>query len=151
MTTKSQYDSLMTHRFRAFFTAALAFSPLLCLSAETAFEQNCAQIASRAGNDSERLHDLFKLDWEHAMVEHPEFATAVGYPGQNDRWTDQSLEAVERRKGELQAPLKVIQSIDRSKLSAADQLNYDLFKKNHEDAIEGSRFKNEYMPLTQLN
>src|SRR5258705_324357 len=141
----------MTHRFLAFFTSALALFPLLALSAETAFEQNCAQLASRVGNDSERLHDLFKLDWEHTMVEHPEFATEVGYPGQNDRWTDQSLEAIERRKQELPALMKAIMTIDRSKLSPVDQLNYDLFRKNQEDAIEGSRFMEEFLPINQLS
>jgi uncharacterized protein (DUF885 family) len=144
------YDFPMTYRILGFVTSALALSPLLANCAETAFEQNCAQIASRSGNDSERLHELFKLDWEHSMVEHPEFATEVGYPGQNDRWTDQSLEAIERRKQELPAVLKAIESIERSKLSPADQLNYELFRKNQEDAIEGSRFKQDYLPINQM-
>jgi uncharacterized protein (DUF885 family) len=118
---------------------------------QTAFEQQCARLAGSPGKDAERLHELFKLDWEYSMREHPERATDVGYPGQNDRWTDQSLEAIERRKRELQGPLKVIQSVDRSKLSPTDQLNYDLFKKNLEDAIEGTRFKSQYMPITQMD
>src|SRR5438876_6565995 len=110
------------------------------LQAETPFEEACAKLAAHRAHDTDRLHELFKLDWEYTMRESPEFATEVGYPGQNDRWTDHSLEAVERRKRELHAPLNVIQTIDRSKLSPADQLNYDLFKKNNEDAIEGTRF-----------
>jgi len=32
------------------------------------------------------------------MHEAPEYATQVGYPGQNDRWTDDSLEGIARRK-----------------------------------------------------
>src|SRR6185369_17336013 len=43
------------------------------------------------------------------------------------------------------------QSISRANLSPAEQLNYDLFKKNHDDAIEGSRFKGEYMPINQMH
>jgi len=85
------------------------------------------------------------------MRESPEFATIVGYPGQNDRWSDQSVEAIERRRQELQAPIKVVQSIARSKLNVTDQLNYDLFRKNQQDAIDGIRFKREYMPITQLD
>src|SRR5258706_1654021 len=135
----------------ALFVTGFCLTHVPGLRAQTAFEQDCARLASASADDTERLHQLFKLDWDHTMRENPEFATEVGYPGQNDRWTDQSLEAIEQRKRELHAPMKVIQSIDRSKLSGADQLNYDLFKKNHEDAIEGSRFKSEYMPLTQLN
>jgi uncharacterized protein (DUF885 family) len=149
MKTPSNYDSLMIRPF-ALLVSVLFLPPLLARCAETPFEQNCAQLAARLGNDSERLHDLFKLDWEHAMIESPEFATEVGYPGQNDRWTDQSLEAIERRKQELNPPMKVLQSIDRSKLSAADQLNYDLFKKNQEDALEGSQFKQELLPINQM-
>src|ERR1051326_2487096 len=140
----------MTHRIPFFLVSILVLFPLLAQAAETPFEQNCGQLADRLGNDSERLHDLFKLDWEHTMIESPEFATEVGYPGQNNRWTDHSLEAIEQRKRELDAPMKVLQSIERSKLSAADQLNYDLFKKNREDAIEGSRFKQELLPINQM-
>ncbi len=97
--------------------------------------------------DSMRLHNLFDLDWEYGNIEYPEGATAVGYPGQNGRWTDQSLDAIARRKKELQLPLAVINSIDRGALSAADQLNYDLFKKNTVDAIEGTRFPGEYLAI----
>jgi uncharacterized protein (DUF885 family) len=135
----------------ALFTTAFCLAHLPDLRAQTAFEQDCGRLASAQANDTERLRQLFKLDWDHTMRENPEFATEVGYLGQNDRWTDESLEAIARRKRELQAPMKVVQSIDRSRLNVPDQLNYDLFKKNHEDAIEGTRFKGEYMPLTQLN
>ena len=97
------------------------------------------------------MHDLLKIEWAHRMQESPEFATEVGYPGLNDRWTDLSLAAIERRKTELQSSLKVIQSIQRAKLNPEDQLNYDLFKRDKEDAVEGTRFKDEYFPLTQLD
>src|SRR6266481_960647 len=130
--------------------AFLSVSNGLLFAPQTTFEQECAKIAANSGNDSQRLRDLFKLEWAHRMAESPEFATEVGYPGQNDRWTDQSFEAIERRKRELPAVLKAIQSIDRSKLSAADQLNYDLFRKNQEDAIEGDRFKQEFLPINQM-
>src|SRR5216683_2578733 len=76
--------------------------------AQTTFENDCASLAAAQGNDTQRLRQLFKLEWVHRMQDSPEFATEVGYPGQNDRWTDQSLEAIERRKKELHAPMKVI-------------------------------------------
>ena len=118
---------------------------------QSSFERDCAKLAAAKESDAKRLHELFKLHWDHTMLENPEFATAVGYPGQNDRWTDMSLVAIERRKRELQAPLRVVKSINRSKLNAGDQLNYNLFRKNTEDAIEGTRFKREYFQLTQLD
>jgi uncharacterized protein (DUF885 family) len=84
------------------------------------------------------------------MTEYPEWATYVGYPGQNRRWTDNSLTAVERRKRELQTPLEVLRTIDRTKLVAGEQLNYDLFRREIEQNIEGTRFKGEYIPVNQL-
>lgn len=121
------------------------------LHAETAFEHDCQKLASSRRSDRDRLQELFKLHWDYTMRENPEFATEVGYPGQNARWGDVSLDAIERRKRELQSPLKVIQSIKRTKLAPGDQLCYDLFRKNIEQAIEGTRFKSEYFQLTQLN
>jgi uncharacterized protein (DUF885 family) len=97
--------------------------------------------------DSLRLHQLFDLDWEYSMIEYPEFATYVGYAGQNWRWTDNSLSAIARRRKDQLLPLDVINSIDRASLSTADQLNYDLFKKNTVDGIEGSKFPGEYLVI----
>ena len=101
--------------------------------------------------DSVRLHQLFAQDWAYNMREYPEVATSVGYPGQNARWTDNSLEAIARRKRELNNPLAALQAIDRAKLNLNDQLNYDLFRRNATDALEESRFPGELMPITQLN
>jgi len=100
--------------------------------------------------DSTRLHELFRVNWEYQMTEYPEFATDVGYPGQNARWTDNSLAAIARRKRELQEPLAVVNSIRRERLAAADRLNYDLFKRGVEEQIAASRFPNEYLVVTQL-
>jgi len=71
-------------------------------------------------------------------------------PGQNARWTDNSLQAIERRKRELQEPLAVVEAIRRDRLSPADRLNYDLFRRGLEEQIEGARFKDEYFTITQL-
>src|SRR5712692_943082 len=99
--------------------------------------------------DSVRLHQLFAQRWEYSMREYPEFATSVGYPGQNARWTDYSLEAIARRTRELNDPLNVLRTIDRAKLGPTDQLNYDLFRRNLTAALEESRFPGELMALTQ--
>jgi uncharacterized protein (DUF885 family) len=101
--------------------------------------------------DSVRLHHLFAQQWEYTMREYPEFATSVGYPGQNARWTDYALEAIARRKRELNDPWNALRTIDRAKLGPTDQLNYDLFRRNLTDALEESRFPGELMPITQLD
>ena len=59
--------------------------------AQPAFERECSALAESSAKEGERLDALLKLSWDYTMRENPEFATAVGYPGQNDRWTDLSL------------------------------------------------------------
>ena len=119
---------------------------------QTDWHAQYADIIAQKGKtaDSVRMHRLFDLDWRYTNVEYPEAATSVGYPGQNDRWTDLSLAAIDKRNRALQDPLDVIKSIDRASLSSADQLNYDLFKRNAEDAIAGVRYHGEYLAITQL-
>ena len=126
---------------------------LACLVARAAAQQPASPIAALAQSrdaDSLRLRHLIALHWDYTMREYPEFATAVGYPGQNARWTDNSADAVARRKRELSEPLTVLQSIDRARLPAADQLNYDLFRRNITEAVDESRFPGELMPINQL-
>ncbi|MGH7605857.1 MAG: DUF885 domain-containing protein [Gemmatimonadales bacterium] len=101
--------------------------------------------------DSVKLRRLLAQHWEYTMREYPEFATAVGYPGQNARWTDYSLAAVARRERELQPSLAALRAIARARLSPADQLNYDLFGRNLVEAIEEARFPGELMPISQLD
>jgi uncharacterized protein (DUF885 family) len=139
----------------AFFFACVAVltSATAALKAQTNnFDARFERLIERKGaeTDAKRLRELFDLRWEYLMTEYPEWATDVGYPGQNRRWTDNSLEAIERRKHDLQVPLKVIKTIGRSKLNGADQLDYDLFKRSLEHQVEGTRFKGEYLAINQL-
>ena len=108
-------------------------------------------LSQQVPSDSVRLHQLFAQQWDYTMREYPEFATSVGYPGQNARWTDYSLEAIARRKRELNDPLNALRTIDRAKLGPTDQLNYDLFRRNLTVALEESRFPGELMAITQLD
>ncbi|HEY3119815.1 MAG TPA: DUF885 domain-containing protein [Vicinamibacteria bacterium] len=115
-------------------------------------EGGCRSIVEARGRqpDGERLQRLLDLHWQYMMVEYPEFATYVGHPGQDHRWTDLSLQAVERRRRELDLPAHALASIDREALGPADRLNFDLFKRGVDEAIEGRRFRGELMPINQM-
>lgn len=134
------------------------FPLLLCIPAFAAFaaddlgyQKKYDDLAADASiNDADKLRKLFDLDWDRGLHESPEFATDVGYPGLDDKWTDMSQEAIDQRKAEEQWPLKVIKAIDRSKLSKAGQLNYDLFRRNAELGIEGDQFPGEVLAISQL-
>ena len=88
--------------------------------------------------DPERLHRLFDLQWQYTMEGYPEFATYVGWPGQNHRWTDVSLEAIERRNREMEVPARVLATIDRNALGPEDQLHHDLFRRGVEESLEAA-------------
>lgn len=101
--------------------------------------------------EPDRLHEFFRAAWEHRLEDNPEYATELGYPGHNDRWTDLSKDAITRRKVEVKEQIAVIHSIDRSKLSETDQLSYDLFARSLKDADDGNRFPGELLPISQMH
>jgi hypothetical protein len=74
-------------------------APLNAQRSQASWQQRFRALAQRQGlSDAARLHRLFALDWEFTMRENPEWATDVGYPGQNDRWSDRSVAAINRRR-----------------------------------------------------
>ncbi|MBW8878218.1 MAG: DUF885 domain-containing protein [Acidobacteria bacterium] len=103
------------------------------------------------GSESARLQKLFDLSWEFTMHASPEFATFVGYPGLNDRWSDSSFEAIEFGRALNPKILKALDSIDRSKLTPAEQVNYDLAHRRVERGMEGSKFHGEYLQINQVS
>jgi len=114
------------------------------------FPRRFTTLATATGlSDSARLRQLFDLDWEYTNVAYPEYATYTGYPGQNDRWTDLSVAAINRRRANVKSELAVVRAIDRSRLNAADQLSYDIFKRRVDEAIEGQRFPDDLLQITQ--
>lgn len=133
--------------------AQLTNHPATAQSADSDFERSMKSFAAETkgkGKEHEQLWSLFEKIWQYDMHEFPEWATSVGFPGQNAKWTDQSIPAIERRKRETRAQLDALRSIDRAALTAADQLNYDIFDYQLTRAIEGQRFPEEYMPINQL-
>jgi len=93
------------------------------------------------------LHKLFADEWERGLVESPENATANGDSRFNDRWTDYSLAAIEKRQSEDRAALAKLHAIDRKALTPADQLNYDTFEWEFERAVERQKFKEYLQPV----
>jgi len=115
------------------------------------FSQRFAALANAATlSDSAKLHRLFVLDWEYTNVAFPENATYVGYPGQNDRWTDLSVAAINRRRSDFRSELQVVRAINRARLNPSDQLSYDIFRRALEEWIEGLRFPGDLLQINQM-
>lgn len=140
-------------RYLSMLFCALLFGPTLqAVPADDFTTRGNALLGNREKlRDADRLHRLFDISWEYTMRESPEFATAVGYPGQNDRWSDLSGEAIARRKETNKLDLELIKSINRTKLTATDAISYDLYRRNAEFSVEGDQFPFELLQITQMS
>jgi uncharacterized protein (DUF885 family) len=110
--------------------------------------------ASRAAapapvGESERLRLLFDRAWDDKLRLHPEFATYIGFPGQNDRWSDLSPAGLEHLRAVTNEELNALKAIDRSRLTPPEQVEVDLFRRRLEGQIEGFRFPAEQLSLTE--
>jgi uncharacterized protein (DUF885 family) len=101
-------------------------------------------------------------DWKRWMIEYPEAATGVGFPGQNRRWTDDSPQGIAARKQHLRDSLAKVKSFVRASLPEHEQLNYDLYLELLTTADEGLQYGDDpwpfrnvvpgnlWMPMTQM-
>ena len=86
-------------------------------------------------DEGERLHRLFAADWDYTMREYPEAATWFGYPGHHHRWTDLSLEAIDRRnRGAGEPGPRAGHPSTARGCPPADQVHHDLFARGVEEA-----------------
>lgn len=108
----------------------------------------CAVASARAAPQddfAQLLHDA----WEWQLEENPVFASDLGDRRYNDRWPDISAEAVERRQQALRQFLERLATIDSATLDEDERLNYDLFRRDLQDQIDGNRFRGYLMPVSQ--
>ena len=139
-------------------SATLAFPLLSFAQAKDSQKPN----TNAQSNATHRLRAFLDADWRRWMEEYPEVATHVGYPGQNDRWTDDSSGGIERRKKHLADSLATLKAIRRVDLPASERLNFDLYLELLEIASEGLQYgddpfpfrnvvpRNLWMPLNQM-
>lgn len=99
----------------------------------------------------ERLEKSIDLAFEYTMLTSPEFATFLGDPRYQDRWSDGSLEWEAHEQQVTRGNLEVLQSFPRDEMSEANQVNYDLIIAQLEQQIAGFAFGDEYLVISQLN
>ena len=91
---------------------------------------------------------LLDESWEYQMQEFPTFASYLGDRRYNDRWTDQSLDAIARRQAKNRDFLQRLYAIDRSVLSDGDSINYELFRRELQSEVDRYRFRAYLMPFS---
>ncbi|MDX1632586.1 MAG: DUF885 domain-containing protein, partial [Thermoanaerobaculia bacterium] len=100
--------------------------------------------------EPERLEAFIDLYFEYFLNESPEMATYIGMPVGQDRWSDNSLEAEERRERDMLRGLELFEGMDRSALEGEDRLNYDLILDELQSGKEGMDFPGEYLAINQM-
>ncbi len=96
---------------------------------------------------SSEFHAFLDRDWKQWLEQAPEVATAVGAPGLNDRWTDDSAAGVAARRVHLAESLAKLDRFDREALTAAERLNHDLLRELLVSTEEGLQFGNDPFPF----
>ncbi len=98
---------------------------------------------------SRELHALFAAEWDYDLEHDPVHASSLGDRRWNNRWPDVSLDAIARDHQHRVWVLEKLHRIERAGLSAADQLNYDLFGEIYQTDVEGDQFHWYLIPLNQ--
>ncbi|MGC1265301.1 MAG: DUF885 domain-containing protein [Candidatus Acidiferrum sp.] len=109
-----------------------------------------AEQSSSQKEAAQKFRDYLKEDWKLWMEEYPEMATAVGFSGQDARWTDDSPAGIDARKKHLNESIAALKNISRDVLPAGERLNYDLYRDLLETAEEGLQYGDDPMPFRNV-
>ena len=109
-----------------------------------------AAAAEARPSQQERLYQIFDRIWDWQLTTEPEFATYVGVPGHDDRWTDYSTAAIARWERDQRGFLRELEALGISELDADARLDHELVVKGLREEIEAFRFHPEYLAIDQL-
>jgi uncharacterized protein (DUF885 family) len=119
------------------------------LQAVAALALTVACASSAVAGTVEDLHRLYDQAWERTLREDPTFASSLGDRRYNTQWPDASLAAIERSHADDVALLKEIDTLDASALPPAERINYEIFKRQYAERVDGYRFRGFLMPIDQ--
>jgi uncharacterized protein (DUF885 family) len=91
---------------------------------------------------------LLDEHWAWTLANSPVMASMMGDRSHNQDWGDQSLSAIEQRHIETRDFLRRTYAIDRAVLSVDNQLNYELFRRQLQDDVDGHQFNGDLMPFS---
>ncbi len=108
------------------------------------------------------FREFLDRDWRAWLDEFPELGTVFGYPGFNDRWTDDSAEGIARRTAHLEATSRQLERFQREELPERERVDLDLYRDLVAEARRGIAFgedanpfhfgmpHNVWMPISQM-
>jgi uncharacterized protein (DUF885 family) len=93
------------------------------------------------------LHALFDREWERDLADNPLMGTYFGDSRYDDRLPDISPAAQAARDAADAKVLEDLARIPREALPPAEQLNYDLFRREYETRVAAVPFHTEYYSI----
>ena len=146
----------MRHRFSPKVSVAVLVSALLPLIALGQISQSSA--GTQSDEEVRKFRAFLADDWKRWMQDYPEWATWVGFPGQNRRWTDESPAGFEARVKHLRDSVESMSKLHRDALPAGEQLNYGLYLKHLRESEESLQYGGapfaetaiRWIPVTQM-
>ena len=97
------------------------------------------------------LHALFEREWERDLADNPLYAMYLGDRRYDDRLPDISPAAQAAREAADARVLDDLARIPRAELPPAEQLNYDLFRRDYETRKAAVPFHPEYYAIDAGN
>lgn len=139
----------MLRKLTAATAVALALSTPAFAQTAVGSPATATSSSTKATSASKALHAFFAEEWERSLAENPEFASGLGDRRYDDRWTDDSLEAIAARESADRKALVRLRTFDRDALSPEDRLNYDVMAWQLERSVDRQKFKEWQRPLNQ--
>lgn len=97
-----------------------------------------------------QLHDLLNEQWEYTLRTSPEFASILGDKRYNDKLSDFSQAAIDKDLRQTGVFLQQFEAIDTAGFPEQERLNRDLMVRNLRQQLEGVKYKEWEMPVTQF-
>jgi uncharacterized protein (DUF885 family) len=126
--------------------SALLMLPMMVLGRGST-EAADAQTPQAQTEEARKFRAYLEADWKRWMEEYPEVATQVGYPGQNNRWTDDSPAGIERRKKHLAESISELKTIHREALPESEKLDFDLYLQLLDTSEQGLQYGDDPLPF----
>ena len=103
---------------------------------------------SLLGESSDQLRTLLDDVWDSELVADPMLATDAGDPRGQDRFADDSFEAIKRRNAQRIVFLKRLRTINIESLTEDERIDWEVLRLRLQNQIDGFKFRTHLTPIT---
>src|SRR5262249_6564204 len=132
-------------RYVLFLLSLLFALPLFAANAATSTPSATDLDARRKA-----LNDLLKEQWEYQLQQAPVFASILGDKRYNDKLPDESIAAIKKDYDMSRKFLARFQAIEATGFPEQEALNKELMVQDIQDDLDGEKFEQYLMPVSQM-